>query len=211
MLIASPNNLLIQHTSSLLVPWRALGGMREVEMISAGDSYQKKNVLLWFNYLHGLQAAASFNTTVKMLDILSFANYVIAKAFPSSNEQSQFIVNVKSYPGFDLSPTDLTTYSSFEALLDFFNPLPFYIGAYIQTVAAGSLSSSSLADFLNTSVTTAFVGGSKGSNWTQALGLLTSVIPSACFSSTLQTAAAATVDDATKKVSDLVNQIAAMG
>lgn len=180
-------------------------------MASVSDSYQKKNVLLWFSYLHGLQAAASFNTTVKMLDLLSFANYGITKAFPSSNEQCQFIVNVKSYPGFDLSPTDLTTYSSFEALLDFFNPLPFYIGAYIQTVAAGSLPSTSLADFLSASVTTAFVGGSNGSNWTQALGLLTSVIPSACFSSTLQTAVAATVNDATKKVSDLVNQVATLG
>ena len=84
------------------------------------STIQKQNMLLWFSYLHALQSACSFNTTVKLLDLLKFANFGVATALPSSVEQSQFIVAVQSNPGFDLSPADLTAYSTFEALLDHF-------------------------------------------------------------------------------------------
>ena len=86
-----------------------------------------------------------------------------------------------------------------------------YVGAYIQTASAGGYPSGSLTDFFAAPLSAAFPGGSKGASWTQTLGMLTSVIPAVCFSSTLQAAVAKTVDDPSKKVSDLVVQIGALG
>jgi hypothetical protein len=175
------------------------------------DSIEKQNLVRWFSYLHELQSACSFNTSVKTMDILTFANSKIVAILPSPNEQAQFILNSKTSPGFDVPTSDLTTYATFEALLDHFNPLPTYVGAYLQTVSAGSYPSGSLADFFSALISAAFPGGSKGTYWTTALGLLTSVVPSVCFSAKLQVAVATTVDDPSKKVSDLVNQIATLG
>src|SRR5579863_1496358 len=107
------------------------------------DSIQKQNLLQWFTYLHSLQTACSFNTSTVTMDLLTFANAPIAKMLTSLNEQQQFILNASKSPGFDISPTDLTTYASFEALLDYFNPLPTYVAAYLQTVAAGTYPSGS--------------------------------------------------------------------
>jgi hypothetical protein len=175
------------------------------------DSIEKQNLLLWFSYLHGLQNACSFNTSVKNLDLLTFANSKIVSIAPSANEQAQLIVNAKSAPGFDISTADLATYATFEALLDHFNPLPTYVAAYLQTFAPSSLGGGSLVDFLNASVTVAFPGGSAGPIWGTSLQMLQSVMPAVCFSSKLQVAVAKTVDDGTKKVTDLVNQIATLG
>jgi hypothetical protein len=175
------------------------------------DSIEKQNLMRWFSYLHALQSDCSMNTSVKTMTLLVFANSTITTILPSSNEQGQFIVNVAASPGFDLSIPDLTTYATFEALLDHFNPLPTYVAAYIQTVSTGSFPNGSLADFLNASISAAFPGGSGGPSWKTAMGLLTSVIPSVCLSDTLQTAVATTVNDSTKKVSDVVNQIATLG
>jgi len=174
-------------------------------------SIEKTNLARWFNYLHALQFACSINTSVQTMTLLAFANAKIATILPSNNEQNQFILNVKASPGFDVSTADLTNFSTFEALLDHFSPLPTYVAAYLQTLSAGAYPGGSLADFLNASISGAFPGGSAGSAWKTALGLLTSVIPGVCFSQTLQTAVAATVDDPTKKMSDLVNQISALG
>ena len=175
------------------------------------NSIQKQNLMRWFTYLHALQDDCSFNTSVKTMTLLEFANAKISTIMPSPNEQGQFILNAGKSPGFDLSTDDLTNYATFEALLDHFNPLPTYVGLYLQTAAAGTFPSGSFADFLNASISAAFPGGSSGPSWTTAMGLLTSVIPAVCFSAKLQTAVAATVDDSSKKVSDVVNQIATLG
>jgi hypothetical protein len=145
------------------------------------------------------------------LDLLTFANSTIVAILPSANEQAQFILDAKISPGFDISTGDLSTYASFEALLDHFNPLPTYVGAYVQTVSAAPYPSGSLADFLNATTPAAFPGGSKGVCWRAALGLLASAIPAICFSAKLQAAVSTAVDDPTKKASDVVNQIATLG
>jgi hypothetical protein len=176
------------------------------------DSIQKRNLMRWFTSLHAFQDdCASFNTSVVTMDLLTFANTTVTAVMPSTNEQGQFLLAAAASPGFDISSDDLSTFSTFEALLDHFSPLPTFVAAYIQMAAANPFPSGSLSDFLSAPVTSAFPGGSGGSNWQTALNLLTSVIPSVCFSATLQAAAATTVDDVTKKVSDAVNQIAKLG
>lgn len=175
------------------------------------NSLEKQNLLMWFSSLHALQSDCSFNTSVKTMDLLTFANTKVVQILPSANEQSQFILNAKSSPGFDVSTNDLSTFATFEALLDHFDPLPTFVGAYLQTLSAGTFPSGSLVDFLNAAVSAAFPGGSNGASWKTAVSMLSSVIPAVCFSAKLQAAAATTVDDASKKVSDLVNQIATLG
>jgi hypothetical protein len=175
------------------------------------NSIEGQDVELWFSYLRDLQSACSINTSVKSMDLLKFANSKITTILPSANDQNQFIIEVKQSPGFDLALGDLTTYSTFEALLDHFNPLPTYLGMLLQTIAAAPYPSGGVADFLNAQISSAFPGGKNGNAWTNAVGLLGSVIPSICFSSTLQSAVATSVDDPAKKVSDLVNQIAVLG
>lgn len=175
------------------------------------DSIEKQNLMRWFTYLHALQSDCSFNTSVKTMTLLAFANATITTVVPSPSEQAQFILNVGNSPGFDISTDDLTNYATFEALLDHFNPLPTYVGLYLQTASAGTYPNGSFADFLNALISSAFPGGSSGASWKTAMGLLTSVIPAVCLSAKLQADVAKTVDDTTKKVSDLVNQIATLG
>src|ERR1700722_11143068 len=129
------------------------------------NSLEKQNLLRWFTYLHALQSDCSINASVKTLDLLTFANSTIVKILPSANEQSQFILVAILSPGFDLSINDLSTYATFEALLDHFNPLPTYVASYLQTVSAASYPSGSLADFLSAAIAAAFPGGSKGAPW----------------------------------------------
>jgi hypothetical protein len=175
------------------------------------NSIEGQDVELWFSYLRDLQSACSINTSVKSMDLLTFANSKIATILSSANDQNQFIIEAKESPGFDLALGNLTTYTTFEALLDHFNPLPTYLGMLLQTTAAQPYPSGGVADFLNALISSAFPGGTHGTLWTTALGLLASVIPSICFSSKFQSDVAITVDDPSKKISDLVNQIAILG
>jgi hypothetical protein len=175
------------------------------------DPLDKRNLLRWFTNLHDLQNDCSINTSVKSLDLLIFANTTITSVLPSDNEQQQFIIKVQAEPGFDLSIADLTTFSTFEALLDNFSPLPTLVAAFLRTLAAGSFPNGSLVDFLKAQVSGAFPGGSSGPSWTKALSQLASAIPAVCFSAKLQAAVGKTVDDPTKTVSDVVNQIATLG
>jgi hypothetical protein len=176
------------------------------------DSTEKQNVAQWFGDLHTIQdACSSINTGTASLDLLKFANTTIATVLPSGNEQGQFALNVKTSMGLDISAAQLTKYATFEALLDHFSSLVGTIADYLQTLAAAPYPGGSSADFTSAKISAAFPGGSKGASWVNANGLLASVIPAACFSATLQTAIARTVDDPTKLVSDLVNQIAVLG
>ncbi len=176
------------------------------------DSTEKQNLARWFTLLHALQNASSFNTSVKTLTLLEFANAKIATILPSANEQQQFINNVgASNIGVMISIADLTNSDTFEALLDINNPLPTFVGLYLRTLASGAFPGGSMADFLSAPISSAFPGGSSGTAWTTAIGMLSSVIPSVCLSAKLQAAVAKTVDDPTNKVSDVVNQIAKLG
>jgi hypothetical protein len=165
----------------------------------------------WFTYLRAFQSACSFNTNVPTMDLLTFANSAITVVLPTANEQNQFIVTVSTSPGFDLSQADLTSSATFEALLDKFNPLVTYVGAYLQTLAAAPFPGGALADFYKATTAAAFPGGSTGALWQTALGCLASVIPGVCFTSGLQAAVAKTIDGSQETMSDVIKQIAVLG
>jgi hypothetical protein len=145
------------------------------------------------------------------MDLLTFANTKIATVLPSANEQNQFIVAAKSSPGFDLSISQLTTYSSFEALLDHFNPLTTYVGVLLQSLAVAPYPSGSTADFWKAQVSSAYPGGSSGAPWKAALSALSSAIPAVCFTQPFQKKINGLVDKAGSTMSDVISTIAVLG
>lgn len=170
-----------------------------------------QNLASWFAYLRQFQEACSFNKDAAKMDLLTFANAKITRVLPSATEQGQFMVAVANTPGDPVSNADLTTYATFEALLDHFSPLPTYVGVYLQTLAVAPYPAGPSADFWKARVADAFPGGSKGKAWTTALGCLASVMPAVCFTSAFQQKVAKTVDGATIKMSDVITQIAGLG
>jgi len=171
----------------------------------------RQNLASWFTYLRQFQQACSFNKDAAKMDLLTFANAKIARVLPSATEQGQFMVAVADTPGDPVSSADLTTYATFEALLDHFSPLPTYVGVYLQSLAVAPYPAGASADFWKARVVDAFPGGSKGEPWTTALGCLVAAIPAVCFTVSLQQKVAKTVDAATSKMSDVITQIAGLG
>jgi hypothetical protein len=175
------------------------------------SSSPSDNVAFWFTNLRQLKAACN-NTSVDKLDLLTFANATVAAFLPSSTEQSTFLVSAAASTGYDdMSSADLTTYKTFEGLLDNWNPLTTDIAVLLQSLAVPSLQGVASADFLIATVAAAFPGGSAGSAWTDALAALKSTIPAICFTAAFQTKINATVDKAGTKMSDLIPQIAVLG
>lgn len=170
-----------------------------------------QGVALWFTYLRDLQAACNFNTNVSQMDLLTFANTSICQVLPSNNEQNQFILAAAASPGYDISTSDLTTYSTFEALVDHFNPLTTYLGVLLQNLAVAPYPGAAAADFWKTASAQAFPGGSMGTQWKLALASLASAIPAVCFTSALQTQVNAAIDAAQSKMSDIIAEIAVLG
>lgn len=166
---------------------------------------------LWFEYLRQLQKACSFNTNVGQMDLLAFANAKIAVVLPTDTEQKAFVAAAQVSPGFNIDVGKLSSYSTFEALLDDYDPLPTYVGNFLKMLAASPLPSGPLADFFKSDPTVAFPGGSSGATWKTAVGRLASVIPSVCFTEKLQTQVGQTLDTPGKHMSDVINQIAELG
>jgi hypothetical protein len=165
----------------------------------------------WFTYLRGFQSACSFNTSVPQMNLLTFANKKISIVLPTANEQGEFLIAVSQSPGFDISPTVLAACDTFEALLDKFSPLPTYVGVCLQTQAIAPYPSGSAADFFKANASAAFPGGSTGTQWKTAVGLLASVMPAVCFTTAFQAKAAVLLDKAGTKMSDVASQIAGLG
>ena len=177
------------------------------------NSTEVQNLAGWFADLQKLRiACAKTNTSAKKMDLLTFANSKITTVLPSANEQGQFIIDAKTALSIDIAPDDLSTnFSTFEALLDNFSPLPTFVAVLLKTLAAGSFPQGSMADFLSAKIGAAFPGGGAGTVWSNAAKMVASAIPAVCFSSTLQVALAKTVDDGSQQVSNLVNQVAVLG
>lgn len=170
-----------------------------------------EGLALWFNNLRQLQAACN-NTSVSKMDLLTFANTTIINVLPTAAEQNNFLVSAVSSTGYDdMAVADLTTYKTFEGLLDNWNPLATAVAVLLQSLAVPALQGVGSADFMNATVATAFPGGSTGPVWSNALASLKSNIPAICFTAAFQTKIDATVDKAQSKMSDLIAQIAVLG
>ena len=93
---------------------------------------------LWFTNLRQFQAACN-NTSVSKMDLLTFANSTIVTALPSATEQNTFLTSAGISTGYDdIATADLTTYKTFEGLLDNWNPLPTAVAVLLQFLAVPS-------------------------------------------------------------------------
>jgi hypothetical protein len=188
---------------------------RGTTMADKPNDPNQTNLENWFTFLLDLQVGcAKINTSAdpKKMTLLVFAYSKITTLLPSANEQGQFIINAKALPGIDIAPNDLSSrFSTFKDLLVNFSDLPTLLAICLRQSAAGTFPSGTLKNFLSATVSAAFPGGSAGPNWTAANQLLASAIPLVCFTTTLQTAAANTVDGGTQMVSALRDQIAVLG
>jgi hypothetical protein len=166
---------------------------------------------LWFTNLRQFQKACN-NTSVSKMDLLSFANCSIITVLPTATEQKTFLTSASVSTGYDdIAIADLTTYKTFEALLDNWNPLATAIAVLLQSLAVPSLQGVGSADFLNATVASVFPGGNVGLAWANALASLKSNIPAICFTPAFQAKIDITVDKAGSKMSDLIPQIAVLG
>jgi hypothetical protein len=170
------------------------------------------NIQFWFNNLKSLQTASN-NTTLQSMNLLNFANSNIVAYLPSTTEQKTFLTSVAAFTGYsNVAPADLAGFKSFEGLLDQkWNYLPTAIDTALQPFAAASVQGGAGADFWNATVAAAFLGGSAGTPWQQALACLVASFPPECFTAAFQTTINGIVDKATNKVSDLIPQIAVLG
>jgi hypothetical protein len=170
------------------------------------------DIKAWFVHLRAFRSAC-VGTNAMDMNLLTFANAAITSVLPTSAEQNNFIVSAVDATGYnDMALSDLsTTYKTFEALLDHWNPLITPIALYLWSLSIPSLQGGASADFWKALISTAFPGGSKGVAWTGVMNGLASAFAPECFTGTFQTKVNAAVDAAGTKISDLVPQIAGLG
>jgi hypothetical protein len=173
----------------------------------------KDELQLWFQYLQDLQVACEqVDTDVSYEDLLTFANDKISTDLSTTDEQDQFIVGAQNSTGLTITTSDLTSSSSFEALLEtVWNPLSMFVASFVRYCAPDPYASMSFTDFVQQNITTVFGGGSPAPNWKQLQNGLTSSIPAACYSSSHQQAANGLLSAPNKTIQDLVNLISKMG
>jgi hypothetical protein len=181
-------------------------------MPSLSPSDALNDIKAWFVHLRAFRSAC-VGTNAMHMDLLTFANAGITTVLPSAADQNNFIVAAVNATGYnDMALSDLTTtYKTFEALLDHWNPLITPIALYLWSLSVSSLQGGASADFWKALVSTAFPGGSGGAAWTGVKNGLASALAPECFTAAFQTKVNTGVDAAGTKISDLVPQIAGLG
>ena len=171
-------------------------------------SAPQTNLAQWFDWLRTMKADSISGATIAM-DLLTFAGTTIVKSLPSADLQGQFILNITNDLHVEVATSDLSDCATFKDLLNHFMLLEFKVADFLQPMAAGTYAG--LAAFYGAKTSDAFPGGSVATRWQTANTALVAAFPSECYTDKLQKAAAKTVDDNTKKIADLVAQIAALG
>lgn len=175
-------------------------------------SGQQTNLGRWFDHFQTMKNdCAAINGLAGPMSLSTFAGTQITSLLPSNNEQGQFIINCKNSLGIDVANSDIAGFPTFKQLWDHFSLLKAKVEDFLQTLAAGNFPGGSAAAFDAALISAAFPGGSGGQQWTSASGALVGIFPSDCFTAAQQAKAGTTVDDATKKISDLVTLIATLG
>jgi hypothetical protein len=169
------------------------------------------DIQFWFKQLGQFQAACINNSAGKLTPF-QFANATIILALNSANSQKQFLTAVANSTGYDdLQISDLTTYKTFGALLNYCNAFSSGLFNALQPLAVAALQHVDSKPFLAATVATAFPGGSTGPGWVQAMGVLMASMDPTCFTLAFRIGVNATVDKAGATMGDLMTQIAGLG
>jgi hypothetical protein len=173
---------------------------------------QQTNVGRWFDGFRTMKnACAAINGLAGPMNLSTFGGTTIAGMLPSDNEKGQFSLSCKHSLDIDVATGDFTAFPTFKQLWDHFSLLKAKVEDFLQTLAAGNFPSGSAAAFDAAPVSAAFPGGSLGAQWTTANTALARIFPPDCYSAAQQVKVGGIVNDATKKISDLVQQIATLG
>ena len=160
----------------------------------------------WFTELAKYQQACINNSAGK-LNPYNFANAVILTYLPSAADQNNFLAAI----GSDLQTSDLTTYKTFKALLDYSLLLENAIFNALQALSVPALQDIDSVPYYATPIATAFPGGSTGPAWLAAQGVLMASIDPTCYTLPFRIKVNQTVDKAGATMKDLIPQIAGLG
>jgi hypothetical protein len=178
--------------------------------LSSADALD--SIKAWFVHLRAFRLAC-VGTNAMDMNLLTFANAAITAVLPTSAEQNNFIVSAVNATGYnDMALSDLsTTYKTFEALLNHWNPLITPVALYLWSLSVPSMQGGASADFWKALVSTAFPGKSDGVAWTGVMNGLASAFAPECFTAGFRTKVNVAFDAAGTKIGDLVPQIAVLG
>lgn len=169
----------------------------------------------WFTYLKQFQTCCcQANTDACGMNLLQFCNAKIADLLsaPPDPHQGQFSVSASAATGLPVTPGAVSGAATFLALLQSTWAFPdLYVAAYIQSFAPASFSTMQLGDFVLQKLSAVFPGGATDPNWSKVDAGLASIMGQDLYSSTQRPKVAAIVADATKLISDAVNQIVTFG
>jgi hypothetical protein len=181
-------------------------------MPSPSSAYALDEIKAWFIHL-GAFRAACVGTNAMHMNLLIFASAAITTVLPTTADQNNFIVAAVSATGYDdMALSDVaTTYKTFGALLDHWNPLSTAIAHHLWSLSVPPLQGGASADFWKALVSTAFPGGSRGAAWAGVMNGLAATFAPECFTTPFQTKVNVAFDTIGTKISDLVPQIAGLG
>ena len=173
----------------------------------------KAQLQQWFKYLQEFQIACEqVDTDVYYLDLLKFANEVIAKDLPTTNEQNQFVISAQNATGLTVTMADISSSSTFEALLEtVWNPLNRFVAAFLRFGAPLPFSAMSFTDFAKQKLSAIFPDAGMDANWSSVQKGLVSSVPAACYSAKQQKAAVDLLSKSNSTTQDLIDLISKMG
>jgi hypothetical protein len=166
-----------------------------------------------FYYLHGFQAACTFNTAALALDPLDFARDTIATVIPAAY-QDNFVQSAILNTGLPVNTGDLAA-NTFLDLLNLYRNLQNYVGGYLQSLAFAPYPKGTLTTFNAAGASVTFPGGSKGAQWQTVQAGLTGnspqIVPPSCYSPAQQLKVAAALDTPGTIMSTVTALIAGLG
>ncbi len=168
----------------------------------------------WFAYLITFKTCcAKVNTDADKLSLLVFAKSKITDllAAPPSNDQPQFALCATNATKLPVTQAAITTAATFLDLLEAVWAFPnLYIANYVKSLCS-KFAVMNVGDFLLQKVNAVFPGGSADPLWASVDDGLAGIIDPSCYSPKQRAAVAKIVDDPTKQITDVVNQIAVLG
>ena len=168
----------------------------------------------WFGYLLSFPAcAATINNDLQALSLLDFANAKPSTYLTDANDQNQFALCAKNATNIPMQASDVSGAASFVALLGAtFGVANRYIAAYLRFLSPAPFNAMTVGDFMPQRTPALFPnGGGANPLWVTMDPALAQIIDPSCYSAAQRAAVAKIVADATKLITDVVNQIAKLG
>lgn len=167
----------------------------------------------WFGYLEQFQKCCSqANADAGELTLLAFACTKPTTLLPDALDQNQMAICCSSATNIPVLAADVCAAASFAALLgSTFGVVDPYVAAWLQSQAAAPFPGMKIGDFVLQKSGAVYPKGTADPAWTATDQGLAKIIDSSCYSAAQRGKVAVIVNDATKSICDVVNQIVVLG